>query len=182
MGFFSSSRTYNTFRGTIPLSLHLFREVTSAGAVGNIAAIGGVLASDTTPVMGAAATSEAHVIIWAAANADIIQTSVPLPEDFDGRDDVYLDLFVRTDNTGGGSIEAASFSVLTSWDNAAQVTDTATDSVPATTSHVVTATISAADIPDNASYVNIQLVPGTHANDPTHLLAARLRYTKKTVS
>lgn len=167
---------YYEFRKPVELALGDWREVTSAGAVGNIAAIGGHLASDTTPVLGVEATTEAWAIIWAAAGADIIQMSKTLPPDFYTKDDVELELWVLTDNTGGGSIEPASFTVLTSWDNAAQVTDTATDSVPATTLHKITATIAAEDLADRPSVLNIQLVPGTHANDPTHLLGARLTY------
>ena len=127
----SATGAYVPFLSCVPISLNDFREVNSSGAVGAIAANGGLLASD---------------------------------------------LWILTDNTGGGSIEAGTFSVLTSWDNGAQVTDTATDSVPAVTSHKITATIAAGDIPDTASYVNIQLVLGTHANDPIHLLSARLNY------
>ncbi len=180
MGFPDSKGNYHAFRKPILLSIFDWREVTSSGVVGNQAtAAGGVLASDTTPIMGAETTTEALSIQWAATNADIIQASVALPEDFSGADDVLVDLFVLTDNTGGGGIEAASFSVLTSWDNGAQVTDTATDSTPATTVHKVTARVAAADIPDSPSFVNIQLVPGTHANDPIRLLAARLSYIAK---
>jgi hypothetical protein len=170
---------YYHFREPVPLSLHLFRKVTSAGAVGAVAAAGGVLASDSTPIMGAEATTEAHVIIWAAANQDIIQAQIPLPPTFQGGDDVEIDLWVRTDNAGGGGIEAATFSVLTSWDNGSQVTDTATDSVPSETVHKVTAIIAAADIPDGASFVNVQLLPGTHANDPVRLLSARLTFVPR---
>ena len=177
MGYQDNNGVYHAFRSAVPLSLNDWREVSTAGAVSNIAANGGLLASDTTPILGAEATSEAMSITWAAANADIIQAAIALPDDVDGRDDILLDLWVLTDNTGGGGIEAASFSVLTSWDNGAQVTDAATDSVPATTSHKVTTRIAAADIPDRPSFVNIQLVPGTHANDPTKLVAARLLYT-----
>jgi hypothetical protein len=126
------------------LDLSIWREVSTAGAVSNIAGNGGLLASDTTPVLGAEATSEAMSITWADANADIIQASFALPLDFDDAADATLDLWVLTDNTGGGGIEAATFSVLTSWNNGAQVTDTATYSVPAITAHKVTATIAAA--------------------------------------
>lgn len=164
------------FWKSILLSLSDFREVTSAGAVGNAAANGGVLDSSTSPVHGAEATSEAWSLTWAAANADIVQAQIALPEDFDGRSPVEVDLWVKTDNAGGGSIEAASFSVLSSFDDGAQVTDTATDAVPATTVHKITARIAAADIPDRAGFLNLQLVPGTHANDPIKLLAVRLRY------
>lgn len=172
----ASQGYYYEHRKAVQLSLHDFREVTSAGAVSNIAGNGGILASDTTPIMGAAATSEAMIINWAAGNSDIIQCSVALPPDFSGKDDVLCELWVLTDNAGGGGIEAGTFSVLTSWDNGAQVTDTATDDVPAITSHKITARISAGDIPDFPSFVNIQLVLGTHANDPVHLLAGRLTY------
>lgn len=167
---------YYEQRESVNLSLHDWREVASTGAVGAIAANGGILASDTTPIMGAAATSESHIINWAAGNSDIIQCSLALPPNFSGKDDVWIELFVLTDNTGGGGIEAGTFSVLTSWDNGAQVTDEATDSTPATTAHWIRAVIAAADIPDRPSFVNIQLVLGTHANDPVHKLGGRILY------
>lgn len=179
MGYHDSTGLYHPLTAAVLLSLNDFREVTSAGAVGNNAANGGILSSETTPILGAEATTEAMSLAWAAANADIIQATVALPVDFDGRFDVLLELWVLTDNAGGGGIEAASFSVLTSWDNGSQVTDTATDSVPAITAHKVTARISGADIPDSPEFVNLQLVPGTHANDPTHLLSARFVYVPK---
>ncbi len=182
MGIHGNSGVYHAFYKPIQIALSLWKEVTSAGAVGNVAAAGGALASDTTPIFGAQATSEAWAIKWAAGNADIIQCEVPLPDDFDGREDLLLDLEVLTDNAGGGGIEAASFSVLTSFDNGAQVTDAATDSTPATTQHTVTTVIAAADIPDTARQINIQLVPGTHAADPIHLMAAKLRYLPRVTS
>lgn len=164
--------------GSHQFALTDWREVTSAGAVANTAGGGGNLSSDTTPVMGAEATSEAMAIIWAAGNADIIQVSIALPADFDDGANATLDLGVLTDNAGGGGTDAASFTVNTSWDNGAQVVDTATDGAPATTLHWITATIAAADIPAGARMVNIQLVPAAHAADPTHLLCARLNYTR----
>lgn len=162
----------------IGLSLFDFREVTSGGDVGAITANGGILASDTSPIMRADA-AESHEISWAAGNSDIISTQVTLPPDFDGTAPVYVDLWVYTDNTGGGGIEAATFTVETSWDAGALVTDTATDSTPATTGHKITATIAAADIPDAPSFLTMHLTPGTHANDPVQLLAARISYRRK---
>lgn len=182
MGFHDSQGNYHEFRSFKDIELQQWREVTTAGAVSNIAGNGGLLASDTTPIFGAEATSEAWSIAWAAGNSDIVQCQFSLPDDFDGRDDVLVELWIYTDNAGGGGIEAGTFSVLTSWDNAAQVTDTATDSVPAVTSHKITATIAAADIPDSPSYLNIQLVLGTHANDPVRLLASRLSYVPRVKS
>jgi len=174
-----SQGNYYAFHRVLDLPLKDWREVTSAGAVANIAGNGGILASDTTPILGAEATSEAWSLAWAAGNSDIIQQQLALPDNFDGRDDVLVELWVRTDNAGGGGIEAGTFSVLTSWDNGAQVTDTATDSVPSETFHKITATIAAADIPDSPSFLNIQLVLGTHANDPVRLAASRIKCVKR---
>ncbi len=171
----NQSGAYVPFASYVPISLNDFREVTAGGAVSNIAANGGLLASDTTPVLGAE-SSKSMSLTWAAANADIIQAQVQLPPNFDGRCDAAVDLWILTDNSGGGGIDAGSFTVVTSWDNGTSVSDTATDSVPATTLHKITAIIAAADIPDSASFVNIQLTLNAHANDPIHLLAARLSF------
>lgn len=183
MGFHAkNSGAYHAYYKVLPLDLGDFREVSGAGAVAATAAGAGVLSSDTTPVFGALATTEAWAIIWAAANSDIIQVSKALPEDFDGSEDALLDLEVETDNTGGGSIEAASFTALTSWNNGAQVSDSVVDSIPATTVHQITARISSLDMPNTPRFMNLQLVPGTHANDPIHLVSARLRYLPKLTS
>jgi len=179
MGFTGRQGGYHAYYKTIPLKLTDWREVTSAGAVGAVAAAGGVLASDTTPIMGAETTTESMSLAWAAANSDIIQQQVALPDDFDDNEDVLIDLEVYTDNTGGGSIEAGTFTVLTSWNNGTQVSDACTDGTPAVTTHQNTARISADDIPAGARYVNIQLVLGTHAADPVRLLSSRLRYLPK---
>jgi len=163
--------------GTLLLSLYDFREVSSGGDVANIAANGGLLASDTTPILRGDA-AESQEIAWAAANADIVATQITLPPDVDGSKPITVDLFVYTDNTGGGGIEAATFTVETSWDGGALVSDAATDAPPATTIHKVTATIAAADIPDSPSVLTLMLTPGTHANDPVQLVGARLNYQR----
>ena len=176
----ATNGAYVPFLAALSISLNDFREVAAGGTVSNIAANGGLLASDTTPILGAEST-KAMAINWAAGNSDIIQAQLALPPDFDGRSDCYVELFIQTDNAGGGGIDAGTFTVVTVWDNNAAVTDTATDSVPAVTYHKVTATIAAADIPDAATSVNIQLTLGAHANDPVHLNAARLTYVPRIV-
>lgn len=165
-------------QGDIPISLYDFREVSSGGDVSNIAGNGGLLASDTTPILRGDA-AESQELAWAAANQDIIAAQFTLPRDFDGAKDVLVELWVYTDNTGGGGIEAATFTVETSWDGGAVVSDTATDTTPAVTIHKISATIAAADIPDSPSLLTLMLTPGTHANDPTQLVAARITYQKK---
>ncbi len=151
-------------------SLHEFREVTSGGAVGNIAANGGILANDTTPVMGVDA-SETTSILWAAGNADLIGTQVALPADFDGSRDVSL--YLTT--VSAGTTNAATFTVETSWDSGTVVVDTCTGLASATVATAV-ATIAAADIPDTATRLTLMLTPATHATDTMSLFAVRLRY------
>ena len=164
-------------KGNICFSLHQFREVDANGDVANIAANGGILASDTTPILrgDAAETTE---ISWATGNADPISTQITLPNDFDGTANATLDLWVYS-----GSTNAASFTVETGWDGGALVSDTADDtSTKSAIAHKITATIAAADVPDAPSYLTIALTPPTHATDAIQLLGARLNYKKKLTS
>lgn len=163
---------------SIPISLMSFREATSGADVGDAAANGGILASDTTPILRGDA-NKSQEIAWAAGNADALACQITLPTDFDGTANATLDLFVYTDNAGGGGIDAATFTVESSWDGGATVSDTATDGSPATSIHKITATIAAADIPDTASIVSLLLTPAAHAADPTQLVGARLNYKRK---
>ncbi len=169
---------YYASKKCIVLSLHSFREVDANGDVGNIVANGGVLASDTTPILRANA-AETLEIAWAAGNADPIATQVGLPEDFDGGEQVDVELLALTDNAGGGGIDAASFTVETGWDGGALVSDSATDSVPATTVHTVSAVVAAADIPDEPKSLVLALTPAAHAADPTMLQGVRIWYAAK---
>lgn len=169
---------YYASKKCIVLSLHDFREVDANGDYGNIVANGGVLASDTTPILRANA-AETPEIAWAAGNADPIAAHFGVPEDFDGAEPVQVELLALTDNAGGGGIDAASFTVETGWDGGALVSDTATDAVPATTVHAVTADIAPADIPDEPKSAVIALTPAAHAADPTMLQGVRIWYTPK---
>lgn len=163
--------------GSIPILLNCLREVDANGDVSNIAANGGLLASDTTPILRGAA-SEVQEVAWAAGNSDIVAEDFALGADFDGRRDVFVDLFVLTDNAGGGGIEAGTFTVESSWDGGTLVVDTATDTTPAVTIHTITATIAAADVPDSPKTLTLILTLGTHANDPVILRGGRIRHSR----
>lgn len=164
--------------GYIPLSLMDFRIVSAGGDVGDTTANGGLLSSNTVPILRGDA-AESQEIAWAATQQIIIATHQTLPPDFDGTKDVTVDLFVYTDNAGGGGIEAATFTVESGFDGGALVSDAATDGTPAITVHKVTATIAAADIPDAARNLTLILTPGTHANDPVQLVGACINYKRK---
>lgn len=160
--------------GFVPISLHSMREADANGDVGNAAAIGGVLASDTTPIMRGVSGGIGQEISWAAGNADPVVCEVALPPDLDDTQDVTLALQVYS-----GTTNAATMSVKTSWDHGATVTDSADDSgTKSATFHEITATIAAADVPANPKTVTILLTPPTHATDAIQLCGAQLRYAK----
>jgi hypothetical protein len=169
-----SKGNYHEFPGCIPLNLHDFREVDANGDVGAIAANGGILASDTTPLMRGASALIAQEISWAASNVDPILIERPLPPNFDGRDDVWVELWVYS-----GTTNLASFTVATSWDGGATVSDTATDPAASATVHKVTAVIAAADIPDGATHVTLMLTPAAHGTDAVQLRSARLLHGER---
>ncbi len=162
---------------TLELSLHDFRESDANGDVGAIAANGGILASDTTPIMRGASGLISQEVSWATGNVDPILIQRALPNEFDGSKDVILELWVYSGTTNG-----ASFAVGTSWDGGATVSDSVDDSATkSATIHKVTATIDKADVPDSASFVTILLTPPTHATDTIQLVSARLLYRAKLV-
>lgn len=166
---------YHAFMSAILISLNDFREVTSSGDVGAIAANGGILASDTTPLL-EGDTNEAQRISWVTGNVDPITCQFALPNDFDGGQDVTFDLWVAS-----GTTNLASMTVESSWDGAALVSDSATDPAQSATIHKITATIAASDIPDGASFVTIAITPSAaHATDAYQFYAARLNYVAKT--
>ena len=177
MGITGQTGTYHAFREQIPLSLIAFRESDASADVGNIVANGGILASDTTPVLRGASGLISQEISWASSNSDPIVCQAMLPECFNGQEDVYVELWVSS-----GTTDAATFTVATSWDAGATVTDTATDGAKSATMHKITATISAGDIPDSASFVTVLLTPAAHTTNAVQLHAARLGFLPKTVS
>jgi hypothetical protein len=170
-------QTLLTVPGSILFSLNDFREVDANSDVGAIAANGGILASDTTPILRGNA-AETQEISWATGNVDGIATQIELPDDFDGSAPCTLEVWVNS-----GTTDAASFVVETGWDGGALVADAVDDSATkSATTHKATATIAAADIPDTASFLTLVLTPPTHATNAIQLLAARLRYQRKPIT
>jgi len=164
--------------GGIQFSLNDLRIVDTNGDVGNIVANGGLLASNSDPILRADA-AQSQEVSWAAGSVVRVMAQTTLPVDFDGRAAVTVDLFVYTGNT---SADAATFTVQTSWDGGALVSDTATDATPAAAIHMITATIAAADIPDAPSILSLYLTPAAHATDPVQLVGYRINYKSTPVS
>src|SRR5262245_50296217 len=62
-------------RSSILIPLNTFREVTSGGDVGDTTANGGLLSSNTTPILRGDA-AESLEVAWAAGNSDIVSSSI----------------------------------------------------------------------------------------------------------
>ncbi len=169
---------FSTKGGCVPLALATFREVNSTGDVGDITANGGVLASDTTPVFEAVATSNEERILWATGNVDPIGISFTVPPDFDDTADAKLDLVVSS-----GTTNAATLVLASAWSAGAagtEVSDSADDSATkSATPHTISATIDKGDIPAGTVRVTLRLTPPTHATDTISLYGARLTYKRK---
>lgn len=174
MGFHDSNGNYHAFRGSLLFSLNDFRLATT-GDVPNTAANGGILSADTAPTLTGASTGYGQRITWAASGVVQILAQKSLPEDFDGRDDVLVELWVSS----GGTTDLASIGVLTSWDGGSTVTDAATDPAASTTVHKITARIAAADIPDTATSLSIALVPVAHGTDTMLLDNVRVTFVER---
>lgn len=167
---------YGGTTGFIPLPLMLFRETTNFD-VGNIVANGGVLASDTTPILDAvnAATDGAQRLTWAASNNDQITCQFPVPIDMD----LSKDVLVKFRIASGGTTNAVGFTVDSFWDEGdTKVVDTS-ETNQTTTVAEKTATIAAADMPDTAQTCTIGLTPVAHTTDVLAMTAAWIEYTKK---
>ncbi len=169
---------FSAVGGYIPLPLSAFREVTATGDVADIAGIGGVLASDTTPVLEAVATSNEWRVLWATGNVDPIGVSLTLPRDFDDTADATLDLVVSSGTTNAATIVCAS-----AWSAGAagsEVSDSTSDtSSKSATPHTLSVTIDKGDIPAGARRVTIRLTPPTHATDTISLYGAGIAYKRK---
>lgn len=161
-------------QGRLGIPLHNFRLMTSGADVGNIAAIGGVGASDSDPILRGDANNSQEWSWANGAHVGAIGTEVPLPNDFDGSQDATLELDVYS-----GSSDAATFTVDCSFDGGSKVTYTATDGAKSATRHTITATLLAADLPDSCKTASILLTPAAHATNAIQLCRAAVRFNRK---
>lgn len=152
----------------INVPLDSFKE-TSNFDVGAIAANGGVLASDTTPVRDAinAATDGCQRLLWASSNNDQITAQVVLPPDID----VAEDLTVHFRIASGGTTNAVGFTLGSYFNEDDTAVADTSGTNQTTTVTEVTATIAAADIPAGAKTLTFGLTPVAHTADTLQLTA-----------
>jgi len=165
----------------IPISIYSLRKVTGM-AVPNTAANGGVLSSDTVPILGpkTGATAGCQVIKWAAAAVSAVAFQVALPPDLNDAADLVLHGRVACTAT---ATDIPSFTLASYFqETGAVVSDTFAASGATTAFAEITATIAHADVPSGAQTLTGRLTPGTHASSGWSLSSLWLEYKKKVLT
>lgn len=171
---YQDARSVQSF---IPVPLTTLRETTTFN-VGNAAANGGVLASDTTPVLSAinGATDGCQILSWAAANNDQVVFQVPLPPDLDDTADIVVHFRTKS----AGTTNAVGFTVDSFFNEADdKITDTSETNQTTSWAEKI-ATIAAADVPAGAQTLTIGLTPAAHTTDIMYCSAVWIEY-KRTI-
>jgi len=163
---------------SIPLDVAAAREI-AGDAIQNLAAHGGLLASDSVPALARvnAATDKALRVVWAATEVDEIQfPPVPKPADLDAGSDVIVRLMISK----GTNTDTAAVIDVQAWDG---IGDTEmggnTPALAVATLAEYAVTLANANIAAAPGFLNIGIVPGAHANDIIYLYSALLEYTQK---
>ncbi|MCK9195446.1 MAG: hypothetical protein M0P16_00515 [Syntrophales bacterium] len=167
-----------SIQGFIPIPLTSFREL-AAGVFINAAGNGGILATDTTPILTNIADGDAMRLAWAAGNTDQIAAQVILPPDIDLTANLVVHFLCSKDADAN----------VVHIDGEAYFGESDGDCFPAAgASNLITqvkaeltATIALADLPANQTDANMTLVvmPEAHAGDAVYLHGVWLEYKKK---
>lgn len=163
-------------KGFIPLAIADAREVSSNATI-NAAGNGGLLASDTTPILQRVngATDKALRLNWAATNVDEITWSFAYPPDLD-------DLFALEVHVLAAMAGASDTPTLTvGYFEGVGDTDAggATAAVTGTTVAEYSVSIAATDVGTPPKVASVSLVPGAHGTDILYVYAAWIEYTRK---
>jgi autotransporter adhesin len=160
--------------GHIDISLYTVREL-ATGTPGNIAANGGLLASDTTPILAAVNgdTNGRQRVHWAASNSDAIGFQITLPKDIDCHQPVYVKFLANM----AGATDTPVISADSYFDNGTKVEDDS-GAVTGTGEGEYTITIAAADVPHNARSLSVELTPGAHTTDALYVYGLWVEYTR----
>ena len=147
--------------------------------MGNIAANGGVLASDTTPVLSAIndATDGCQRVLWAASNSDQVIFQTALPPDLN--DAANIVVHVRA--AMAGVTDTPTITVDSFFDEGDTKVVDATGAITGATYAEYTATIAAADFPASQT-LTVGLTPGAHTTDTLAVTAVWIEYTRKVLT
>ena len=166
----------NLKKGYVPLPLENFREVSSDATI-NAAGNGGLLASDTTPILQRVngATDKALRLHWAAANVDEITQSFAYPPDLDDAAAVVVNILAAMAGATDIPVLAVGYFEGVGDTNAGGNTG----AVTGTTVAKYTASIAAADIGAYPKQATVSLTPAAHGTDILYIYAAWIEYTRK---
>jgi hypothetical protein len=161
--------------GFIPLPLGQAREIATNDIPAG-AAIGGLLAADTTPILKRlnAATDKKQVIEWAASNNDEIAWDFPYPPDLDDAAAITVKFLAQMNGATNTPVLAVSYFEGVGDTNAGGNTAALSNTLA-----VKSVTIAAGDVGAAPSGASIGVAPGAHTTDKVQLLAAWVEYTRK---
>ena len=161
--------------GIIQLPLAQARELSSNDTQA-LAAHGGILASDSTPILDVinAGTDQQMEVTWAASNSDKIAWHVALPPDLDDSANMTFHAMALS----GGSTDTPTLTIEAFFGVGDTDAGGATSALGATEAEL-TRTIAAANVVAAPNFLAITLVPGAHTTDTVILRAAWLEYTRK---
>lgn len=127
---------------------------------------------DSTPKLERinAATDPALRLQWAAGNADAVQFSLALPEDFDDTKDVEVSLRAAM----AGATDEPTFTVSTFPDEGGTEISDSTGAVSGTDYGWVKATVSKSDL-SSPNVLSVTLTPDAHSTDALYLTAVRVK-------
>jgi hypothetical protein len=160
--------------GFIPLPLAQARELSSDDTQA-LAAHGGILASDSTPILDVinAGTDQQMEVTWAASNVDKIAWHVALPPDLDDSSNMTFHAMALM----GGSTDTPTLTIEAFFGVGDTDAGGATGALSATEAEV-TRTIAAANVQAAPDFLTITLVPGAHGTDTAILRGCWLEYTR----
>ena len=161
--------------GSIQLPITIAREIVT-NAIPNAAAIGGLLASDTTPILQRVngATDKKLRLNWAASNSDAITFDFAYPPDLDAASDLTVHILAAMAGATDTPTIAINYFEGVGDTNAGGNTAAVTGTTVAEYSR----TIAAADIGAAPNGASIEIVPGAHTTDALYIYAVWIEYTR----
>ncbi len=165
--------------GYINLNLDSLREIglDTANQISNLASHGGILSADTTPayIRVNLATDKAILVNWIGGNVDEVQfPPVFMPPDLDATKDLTIHLLAKMD--AGGDVPVINVEV---WDAIGDTEMGGDTAALSSTLAELTRTIVAANISGHPlGFLNIGLIPATHATQAVELYAAWIEYQR----
>jgi hypothetical protein len=165
-----------TGAGFIPIPLTQWREVTS-NDITNAAGNGGVLATDTTPTLEYVNgdTDSQIRMLWAATNVDAIATQITLPPDLDRT----ADIIINVRGIMSGAADSPTMQADTFFDQGDTKVEDDGGTVFGAAVATSAITIAAADIPDDAVTMSVELTPESHGTDTLAVYATWITYTRR---